>query len=262
MAASPSTMAEIDFANFSEGDINLSDVKLPEAKRRKKDVAAEEELVLCPVPYHTFEDQFDGKVKQNQRCGNIACFVNATVRSKDLIPTNNESLRASLSVIDEVPRVDNLITTSFNPGETYRTKYTDIPMVPGGQVICNFGIAMSPTMYKQAVALGKRAAAQAGQKFVDKMQGLPSDPSDPSKTVVLRKLPLVCNGDTVQKLAICGSLRFHWLRAFFKKTFEGRYCESCVAFGEHDVPCMFVDIEDERAVVQIFGKLGYKVKNP
>ncbi|KAK3257268.1 hypothetical protein CYMTET_33638 [Cymbomonas tetramitiformis] len=111
MAASPSTMVEIDFAIFSEGDMNLSNVKLPEAKRRKKDAAAEEELVLCSVPYHTFEDQFDGKVKQKQRCGSIACFVNATVRSKDLIPTNNESLRASPSVI-EVPGVDNLITTS------------------------------------------------------------------------------------------------------------------------------------------------------
>ena len=38
---SVTTMAEIDFANFSEGDMNLSDVKLPEAKRRKKNAAAE-----------------------------------------------------------------------------------------------------------------------------------------------------------------------------------------------------------------------------
>ncbi len=259
MAASTSTMAEIDFANFSEGDMNLSDVKLPEAKRRKKNATGEEELVLCSVPYHTFEDQFDGKVKKNQRCGSIACFVNATVRSKDLMPTNNEDLRESPSLI-EVPGLDDLITTSFNPGDKYRSKYTDIPMVPGGQVICSFGMAMSPIMYKQAVALGKRAAAQAGQKFVDKMQGLPTDPSDPSKTVVLRKLPLPCNGNTVQKLAICGSLRFHWLRSFLKKTFQGRYCEACVSFGQHDVPCMFVDIEDERAVSQIFTKLGYKLK--
>ncbi|KAK3245353.1 hypothetical protein CYMTET_45073 [Cymbomonas tetramitiformis] len=252
--AATSGFAEI---NFTDAEINVSDVKMPGSKKRKMmSTDEEEELILTSVPYYTWQKQFNGKIEAGRPCGHVACFVNATVRSKELIPTNGDDLRYQKNLV-AISGLEDLITTSFNPGESNREKYTTIPAVPGGQVICNFGIAMSPTMYKQAVSLGKRAAEEAGQKFVDRMGGMPSDPDDPNKTVVLRKMTL---DDNMQKLAVCGSLRFHWLRQYLKQVFGKRYCETCVQFGTMNVPCMFVDVEDEKEITQIFTKLGFKVQ--
>ncbi|KAK3242120.1 hypothetical protein CYMTET_48167 [Cymbomonas tetramitiformis] len=247
--------ASIDFATLDDDQVASAPTK-NFSRKRSRDSEEEPTMSLIAQPYTTWSDkEVNGAIPIGTPAGFVGVIVNATLKSRDIIPTNGEDMRKKKNIFT-VEGLPDLVTTTFNPGQDNRKKYTSLECVPGGQVVCNYGIAMCPAMHAAAIRMCEAAASASGMVF----KNLMGEHKGPS-TVVLRDWKVQVNEEETTMLALCDALQFHWCKPYLKTRFrsftEGSMCHKLT---DQTFVMYYVDLEDEDEFTDILVKLGYQVK--
>ncbi|KAK3248223.1 hypothetical protein CYMTET_42302 [Cymbomonas tetramitiformis] len=124
-----SVSAGIDFATLDADQVASAPTK---NYNRKRPRASEEPIItLIAQPYTTWSDaECNGEIPVGTPADFVGVVVNATVKSRNIIPTKGEDMREKKNIFT-VEALPDLVTTTFNPGQDNRRKYTS----DGGRIV-------------------------------------------------------------------------------------------------------------------------------